>query len=134
LHLSATALCDGGSRQTITRPELAPFPVGGAGYSGEPHVLVSADTRIPECLSLPLQVSGRGQGAILNRQKASFGKKGKLLNLGHLDFDIVSTTRCPVECFVFRIFRIEIRFTRYEQRTLFCAIRHTHHAIRFNQN
>ena len=45
-------------------------PVG-ARYSGEPHVFVSADTR----------------------KKSSFakqGKKGKVLNLGHLDFDIVS--------------------------------------------
>jgi len=29
----------------INRQQLAPFPVGGERYSGEPHVFVSADTR-----------------------------------------------------------------------------------------
>jgi len=38
---------------------LAPFPVGGARYSGEPQVFVSADTR----------------------KKALFGKKAKVLNI-----------------------------------------------------
>jgi len=37
---------------------------------------------------------------IINYQ---FGKKGKVLNLGHLYFDIVSIVRCPVEDFVLRI-------------------------------
>ncbi len=42
--------------------------MGGAGYSGEPHVFVSADTR----------------------QKALSVKPDKVLNLDHLYFDIVS--------------------------------------------
>ncbi len=50
---------------------------GGAGYSGEPHVFVSADTR----------------------QKPAFGKKGKVLNLGHLDFDIVSDLELRISDF-----------------------------------
>jgi len=52
-------------------------PPAGARYSGEPHVLVSADTR----------------------QKPAFGKKGKVLNLGHLDFDIVSNFELRISDF-----------------------------------
>ena len=33
----------------------------------------------------------------IHAKKPLFGKKAKLLNLGHLYFDIVSTVRCPVE-------------------------------------
>ncbi len=62
-------------------------PPIGARYSGEPHVLVSADTR----------------------QKSSFGKQGKVLNLGHLDFDIVSN-------FVLRISYFSHRDTLYASR------------------
>ncbi len=51
--------------------------MGGAIYSGEPHVFVSADTR----------------------QKPAFGKKGKVLNLGHLDFDIVSNFELRISDF-----------------------------------
>ncbi len=35
--------------------------------------------------------------------KPLFGKQGKVLDLGNLDFDIVSTVRCPVENFVLRV-------------------------------
>jgi len=47
-----------------------PLSLWGARFSGEPHVLVSADTR----------------------QKPAFGKKGKLLDLGHLYFDTPQRT------------------------------------------
>ncbi len=46
----------------------------------------------------------RGSGTLC--QKASFGnqaKQGKVLNLDHLYFDIVSTARCPVEDLELRI-------------------------------
>jgi len=54
------------------------------------HVFVSADTR----------------------KKPLFGKQGKVLSLSHLDFDIVSTVRRPVEDLDIRISSLrDISFT-----------------------
>jgi hypothetical protein len=71
-----------------------PVPVGD-GFSGEPQVLVSADTH----------------------HKPLFGNQGKVLNLDHLNFDIVSTVRCPVENFVLR-YSYFIRRTPSDKRRI----------------
>ena len=61
---------------------------------GGPHVFVSADTR----------------------QNPFSGRKAKVLNLGHLYFDIVSTVRCPVEVLELRISYFSYRDTLHASR------------------
>jgi hypothetical protein len=61
---------------------------------GEPHVLVSADTR----------------------KKPLFTWKDKVLNLSHLYFDIVSIVRCPVEVLELHISYFSHRDTLHTSR------------------
>jgi len=48
--------------------------------------------------------------------KPLFGNQGKLLNLGHLDFDIVSTARCPAE-------NLELRISYFASLGIFTLVK-----------
>jgi len=97
----------GASRQTITRPEIAPFPVGGGDLAENP----------PESGKPP--TSSYQQ---IHAHKPLFGNQGKVLNLDHLDFDIVSNPHfhgdefTPVKAGVLRISYFSYRDTLHASR------------------